>query len=518
MMIRMQKLRRRFRHALLMFVGVGLLLHMAATGLAQDAAAPEAGATAKAVEPAKKPKKAASLPAGPAAKDGGEGDKGDAAKVKVLEGTSQVAVLTVYENIMGGVEEYIVRSIDRAERENYGLLVILLDTPGGSLDDTQAIVKRMLAARVPIAVHVSPKGAHAGSAGTFITMAGHIASMAPGTRIGAAHPVMMALIPDMGGDDEKKSKEQKDKEARQAEIMNQKVTNDTAMFIVSIAKERGRNEEWAEQAVRQSVVATADEALEKKVVDLVVENVDELLAAVDGREVDIDRSTRVKLNTKAAKIEHWDMSLKQKVWTGLADPNLLMLLVLLGMAGVGMEFYHPGMIFPGVTGAICLLLAAISIKILPVSAGGLILILVGIGLMVAEAYVTSYGLLGIAGAGLMVLGGILLIDPSVQPHYLDQKMQVDWSVLIASAVTFGSLFFLIGYFVVKTQRGKIQTGKEGMVDEVGEAKSEVGPSGGKVFVHGEWWEAESVETIAKGAKVVVVEMIDGMKLKVEPKD
>jgi membrane-bound serine protease (ClpP class) len=183
-----------------------------------------------------------------------------------------------------------------------------------------------------------------------------------------------------------------------------------------------------------------------------------------------------------------------------------------------MEFYHPGLIFPGAVGAICLLLAAISIKILPVSVGGLLLVLVGVGLMIAEAYVTSYGLLGIAGAGLMILGGILLIDPSAEPHYMDPNIQVDWSVLIAAAVAFGGMFLAIGYFVVKTQRGKIKTGAEGMVGEVGDARSDVGPEGGKVFVHGEWWSAISADPIAEGGKIEVVELLDGMKLKVKPKD
>ncbi len=442
-------------------------------------------------------------------------DDEEAAPVQVLQGSNRVVVVDAGDIIMGGMGEYLIESIDRAELENYGLLVIEIDTPGGGLDDTQEIVKRMLVSKVPIAVYVTPKGAHAGSAGTFITLAGHVAAMAPGTRIGAAHPVMSALIPDFGGDE--KDEDAKKRKQQQEAIMNEKVTNDAAMFMVSIAKERGRNEEWAEKSVRESAVVTSDEAVKIKVVDLEVETLTELLEMIDGREVQIDRKTRVKLNTRGATIDRWKMSLKQRVWNGLANPNVLMLLILIGLGGIAMEFYHPGMIFPGVAGAICLLLAAISIKILPVSAGGVLLVLVGIGLMVAEAYVSSFGLLAIAGAGLLVLGGIFLIDPSNQPHYLDPKMQVDWSVLITAAVTMAGLFVLIGYFVVRTQRGRIRTGAEGMKGEIGEARSDIGPEDGKVFVRGEYWSAVSAEPIEKGAKVVIVK-VEGMGLTVKKKD
>ncbi len=430
------------------------------------------------------------------------------------QGSSKVAVIEIADEIItGGVEEYIVSSIDRAERENYGLLVLVLDTPGGLVEDTQHIVKRMLTSTVPIVVYVSPPGSRAGSAGTFITLAGHVAVMAPTTRLGAAHPIEMPIVPDMGG--KEKDKEEAKKKASQDAIHMEKITNDTAMFIVSIAKERGRNVHWAENAVRKSVVATADEAVKNNIVDFISTDLTDLLDKLDGRFIRLNGKNCVHVHTSNAKIDRWGMSLKQKVWTGLGNPNLLMLLVLLGLGGIAMEFYHPGMILPGAVGALALLLAAISMKILPVSVGGLVLVLVGVGLMVAEAYVVSYGLLGLAGAGLMILGGILLIDPSTQPHYLDPAMQVDWTVLIGTAATFAVLFILVGYFVVRTQRGKIKTGSEGMKGETGEARSDFVGGKGKVFSHGEYWNAVCDEEIKKGDSVVIEEVLEGMRVRVK---
>ncbi len=494
-MRRMRRWGRRLRGAAL--VGIFAWLGLAALAAGQDAA------------PAADPAAAKEAAAGDAA----AGEEQEAPEVRQLPARVAVLDLTGEMVIMGGVEEYVIESIARAEREDLGLVLIELDTPGGAVADTQAIVKAMLASRVPVAVYVTPKGAHAGSAGTFITMAGHVAAMAPGTRIGAAHPVQMQMVPDMGGEQQK---EQTEEQKQQKQIMREKTTNDVVGFIVSIAKQRGRNAEWAEKAVRESLVATEDEALEKNVIDLVAEDLDELLAEIHGREVQLDNNTRVLLQTRGAEIARWDMSLKQKVWTALANPNLLMILILLGLGGLAMEFYHPGLILPGGVGVICLLLAGISLKILPVDIGGLLLVLVGIGLMVAEAFVTSYGLLALAGAGLFVLGGILLVDPSSQPHYLDPDMQVDWSVLLPAAIAFAGMFILVGYFVVRTQRGKVRTGAEGMVGERGEARSDIGPDGGKVFVHGEWWSAVSEAPIAKGARVEVIGLRPGMKLEVKP--
>ncbi|HOX42762.1 MAG TPA: nodulation protein NfeD [Myxococcota bacterium] len=433
-------------------------------------------------------------------------------------GTGKVAVIRVDGAILGGAEEYVVRSIERAEREGHAALVVELDTPGGGLEDTEDIVKRMLSARVPVVVFVAPKGAQAASAGTFITMAGHVAVMSPGTRIGAAHPVMMNFMPSLPGDgDKKEDEEQKKRRETQEDIMNMKVTNDTVAFATSIAKERGRNAEWAEKAVRDAVSITADEAVTLDVVDFLAEDLQDLLDKLEGREVRLDTRTTTTLHTKGAAVERWAPTLKQRLLSGLANPDLLWLLFLIGLGGLAMEFYHPGMIFPGVVGGLCLLLALVSMQILPINVGGLLLVLVGIGLFVAEVLVGAFGLLAVGGAVLLVLGGILLVDPADAPHYMDPTMQVDLSVLIPTALLLGLLFVGIGYFIVRSQRRKIRTGSEGMVGDVGEARTDIGPQGGRAFVHGEWWAAISAEPIPKGSKIEIVR-VDGLVAHVKLKN
>jgi membrane-bound serine protease (ClpP class) len=339
-----------------------------------------------------------------------------------------------------------------------------------------------------LVVFVTPKGAQAASAGTFITMAAHVAVMAPGSRIGAAHPVMMPMIPG-GGDD--KDKDQDDGKKR--DYMMEKVENDTVSFVVAIAKQRGRNQEWAEKSVRESVSITSDVAVREQVVDLEAEDLADLLEKIDGREVKIDDKTTVRLKTKGAAIVRQKMSLKQRLLNFLANPNILMILLALGALGIMIEFYHPGSIFPGVVGAICLLLAFTSMQILPVNWGGLLLLLVGIGLFIAEVYVTSYGMLGLGGAVCFLVGGIILVDPSSEPHYLDPTLSVDWSVLIPLVVVMAVICILIGYFVVRAQRSKIETGMEGMQGTVGEARSDITAEEGKVFIRGEHWKVVRVE-------------------------
>jgi len=447
----------------------------------------------------------ASLAAPPPADDTG----GEAAR-------PVVAVVTVHGGIFLGTAEYLTDAMERAASEHITALVIEMDTPGGALDETQDIVKGILSATLPVVVFVSPKGAQAASAGTFITMAGHVAAMAPGTRIGAAHPVMLGGLPGLpgGGNDKKDEQQQKQK---QQDIMQEKVTNDTVSFIRSIARERGRNEQWAEKAVRESASITADEAVQLKVIDLVAEDLDDLLKKIDGRQVKLGRERTVTLHTTGARVERWGKSLKQKLLGALAHPNLLYLLFLIGLGGIAMEFYHPGLIVPGAVGGLCLLLALISMQVLPVSIGGLLLVLAGVGLLIAEAFVTSYGMLAIGGSILLLLGGIMLVDPASQPHYLDPTLSVDWSVMIPTVVMLALGIVFIGYKVIRTQRRRIETGMEGMVGLEGQARSDINSEGGQVFVRGEHWRAVSTQPIAKGAKVVV-ERAEGLLLHVKGKN
>jgi len=439
-------------------------------------------------------------------------------ELKVEELSGPVAKIRIEGGIFLGTADYLRDAIGRAEQEGFVCLLVELDTPGGALDETQEMVKAMLSAEVPVVVFVAPKGAQAASAGTFITMAGHVAAMAPGTRIGAAHVVMMSMIPSgVGGGDE--SAEEKRKRGDQQAIMNEKVTNDTVAFIQSIAKERGRNATWAEKAVRESVSITADEALDEDVIDLVAENEGDLLEQLDGRVVQLSKKRAVRLKTNGAEIRRFEKSLKQRLLGGLAHPNLLFILFLLGLGGIAMEFYHPGMIVPGAVGAICLLLALISMQLLPVSWGGLLLVLAGLGLIIGEVYVTSYGLLGAGGAILMLLGGIMIIDPASQPHYMDPNLKVDWSVLIPTVLVLVGSFMFVGYMVVRNQRKKIRTGAEGMEGELGRVRSEVTPEGGRIFVRGEIWSARCEEgSIPEGGQVEVLKLEEGLILRVKVKN
>ncbi|NMB76277.1 MAG: nodulation protein NfeD [Myxococcales bacterium] len=427
------------------------------------------------------------------------------------EGGGGVDVVTIDGTINSGSAGYLLSAIEQAEADGAECLVVELDTPGGALKDTEDMVKRMLSAKVPVVVFVWPKAAQAASAGTFITMAAHVAVMAPGTRIGAAHPVSLPLFPGQGDEDQNK----KPAEGEQKDIMMEKVENDTVSLILGIAKERGRNEKWAEDAVRKSFSITADVALAEKVIDLIAEDLPDLLEKIDGREVRLAKDRTVTLKTRGARVRRIEMSLKQKLLNFLADPNILMVLFSLGGLGILMEFYHPGTIFPGAVGAVCLLLAFTSMQVIPIRAGGLLLMLVGIGLFVAEVYVSAYGLLGIAGAVLFALGGVLLVDPASQknPYYIEPGFSVDLSVILPLTIAVAAIFLYIGYFVIRAQRRRIVTGEEGMLGLTGEARSEVNSREGRVFVRGEIWMARAAEPIPAGSKVRVVK-IEGLLLHV----
>jgi membrane-bound serine protease (ClpP class) len=311
--------------------------------------------------------------------------------------------------------------------------------------------------------------------------------MAPGTNIGAAHPVA-------GSGQEVKG------------VMGEKIENFTASFGETIAQKRGRNTKWAIQAVRKSVSITEKEALKQNVIDIVAANLDELLRQADGRKVDLD-GKEVVLSVKDARVERFDMSLKQKILDKLSHPNIAYLLMMAGILGLYMEFSHPGVIFPGVAGAIALLLAFISLQILPINYGGLILIFLGISLLIAEAFVPSFGVLGVGGGISLMLGSLLLFDTE------SSDLTLDRSIVFAAVGTLSAYMLIIGYLVVRTQKKKATLGLDGMVGEIGEVKVALNPSG-KIFVHGEYWSAEAEDQVAVGEKVRVVGF-DGMRLKVE---
>jgi membrane-bound serine protease (ClpP class) len=400
--------------------------------------------------------------------------------------TPHVDLITIDGSINPAVDDFIRESIVRSKSNGAAALIIQLDTPGGLLTSTRTIVKELLGAPVPVIVYVAPSGAGAGSAGVFITMAAHIAAMAPGTNIGAAHPVA-------GGGQEVKG------------VMGEKIENFTASFSESIAQQRGRNAEWAIQAVRKSVSITEKEALRIKVIDVVAKDINDLLEQAHGRKVDIDGSKH-ELSVKGARIERHEMSLKQKVLNTIADPNIAYLLMMAGILGLYMEFAHPGVIFPGVAGAICLLLAFASLQLLPINYAGLGLIILGIGLLVGEAFAPSFGVLGVGGLISLTLGSFFLFDTE------GSDLIVDRSIIFTAVATLGSFVLAVSYLVFRSQQSKPTLGIAGLIGEIGEVRGKLSPSG-KIFVHGEHWNAQADSEIDVGEKVEVVG-IEGMVLKV----
>ena len=400
--------------------------------------------------------------------------------------TPHVDLITIDGSINPAVDDFIRESIVRSKSNGAAALIIQLDTPGGLLTSTRTIVKELLGAPVPVIVYVAPSGAGAGSAGVFITMAAHIAAMAPGTNIGAAHPVA-------GGGQEVKG------------VMGEKIENFTASFSESIAQKRGRNTEWAIQAERKSVAITEKEALKIKVIDIVAKDISDLLEQAHGRKVDIDGSKH-ELSVKGARIERHEMSLKQKVLNTIADPNIAYLLMMAGLLGLYMEFAHPGVIFPGVAGAICLLLAFASLQLLPINYAGLGLIILGIGLLVGEAFAPSFGVLGVGGIISLTLGSFFLFDTE------GSDLIVDRSIIFTAVATLGSFVLVVSYLVFRSQQSKPTLGIAGLIGEIGEVRGKLSPSG-KIFVHGEYWNAQADSEIDVGEKVEVVG-IEGMVLKV----
>jgi len=397
-----------------------------------------------------------------------------------------VDVIVIDGTINPAVDDFIRESIGRAKLNRAQALVIQLDTPGGLLTSTRTIVKEILGAPVPVIVYVSPSGAGAGSAGVFVTMSGHIAAMAPGTNIGAAHPVS-------GGGQEVKG------------VMGEKIENFTASFSESIAQQRGRNTEWAVQAVRKSVSITEREALKKNVIDIVAKDIDDLLRQADGRKVELEGRPHT-LALKGVRIVRYEMSLKQRIINAIADPNIAYLFMMAGILGLYMEFSHPGVFFPGVAGAICLLLALASFQLLPINYTGLVLMLLGVALLVGEAFFPSFGVLGVGGIIAMALGSLLLFDTQ------GSDFGVDRPIVFTAVGTLGAFVLAVSYLVFRSQKSRPTLGLEGLLGEVGEVRGKLNPAG-KIFVHGEYWNAQADAEIDIGEKVKVVGY-DGMCLKV----
>ena len=384
--------------------------------------------------------------------------------------------------------EYISKYIDEAYEDKAECIIIELDTPGGLDASMRKIIKRMLSSEVPVIVYVYPSGSRAASAGVFITLAANVAVMAPGTNIGAAHPVSIGSPIDTSS------------------VMNDKIVNDAVAFIKTIAEKRGKNAVWAEKAVRESVSITEREALKNNVIDFVCPSPDSLLKLIDGKELETVFGKK-KIDTKNAKIVEYTKNWRYKLLDIISDPNVAYILMMLGIYGIFFELYSPGTVLPGVVGAICLILAFFAFQTLPINLAGLLLILLAIILFILEIKITSYGLLTMSGIISLTLGSVMLIK-SPFPF-----LQISWKVILP-VVIFTVAFFLFSvYMVVESQRKKPVTGKEGLIGEIGVANTPIDPIG-EVFVHGEIWYAESDEKIEKGDKIEILS-VDGMKLKVK---
>jgi membrane-bound serine protease (ClpP class) len=398
----------------------------------------------------------------------------------------EVLVITVDGVINPVASEYIEKSIGRANRTHAEALVIELDTPGGLDTSMRKIVKAIIGSAVPVVVYVSPSGARDASAGVFITMAAHVAAMAPGTNIGAAHPVSVG--------------EKLDK------TMAEKVTNDAAAYIRSLAERNGRNAEWAEEAVRKSVSITDSEALKEHVIDIVSSDLNSLLETIDGRTVNTVSGKRV-LRTAGAVIVSQEMGWRDRILNFISDPSVAYMLMLLGFYGLFFEFTNPGTIFPGVAGAIFLILAFYSFQTLPVNYAGLLLIILGLVLFILEIKIVSHGILTIGGIISMVLGSLMLFE-SPAPFFRLSLYLVLPTVLVTA------LFFTITFSLAyRAFRTKPITGREGLIGMEGTAKTDITREGGMVLVQGELWSAYSDELIIKGDKVVVQAVAD-LKMKV----
>jgi len=395
-----------------------------------------------------------------------------------------VYVIKVQSAIQPPVADFIAESITKAEQHNGDALVILLDTPGGLDTSMRDIVKSIMESNIPVIVYVHPSGARAASAGSIILLASHIAAMTPGTNVGAAHPVTIG-------------KAKVDKE------MMDKVVKDAEAYVRSIAAKRGRNIEWAAKSVKESASIPAKDALDKNVVDIVAESMDDLLLEADGRTVETKKG-KVTLKLKGKNKVEIDMPFKYKFLSYLSDPNVAYLLMMIGIYGILFEIYSPGSIFPGVVGGISIILALYAFQTIPITFAGVFLILLGIVFFILELKIISHGVLGVAGIISIVIGSIMLID---LPRSV---FAISWKSIIAVAILSGIFFFGVLSYAIKAQLSKVKTGKEGIIGEAGVALTDVFKDG-KIVVHGEIWNARSDEQINKGDRVVVVS-IEGLML------
>ena len=387
--------------------------------------------------------------------------------------------------------EIVSEAFEQAGEERAAAVVIRLNTPGGLLSATQEIIQRIVASPVPVITYVGPSGGRAASAGFMILMAGDIAAMAPGTNTGAAHPVLL------GG-------------AKMDEVMNQKVENDAAASVRAVTDKRGRNSELAQQAVLESKAFTDGEALDSNLIDLVANDIPTLLSLLNGRTIRRFDGEEQTLALPDAVISPYELTGRQRVLLPLIDPQLAFILLILGALGVYVEFTHPGLIVPGLLGAILVILGLMSLTMLPINWAAAALLLLGLACFVLEATMATGGILAVGGSIAMVLGAVLLIDTGVP------ELSIGWTAAIAVTLPFALISVFLLRLAVTSFRWKVETGPESMIGETGVAKTRISGAG-QVFAHGEWWAARANETIPEGQEVRITR-VDGLVLTVEPSE
>jgi len=411
-----------------------------------------------------------------------------AAAAVAASARAAVLQITVNDMIHPISDEFIGRALAEAQRTHAEALLIELQTPGGLIESTRSIVEKIMTSRVPVIVYVAPAGSRAASAGFFIVEAADIAAMAPGTNTGASHPVILGEKMDP--------------------IMKTKMENDAAALMRSVAAKRGRNVAVAESAVRESKSFTEQEALQQKLIDVIAANVPSLLHAIDGRSVRRYDGTNVVLRVAGKPIEHYEMTLKERLLSTLMDPNIAFLLFALGGLAIFAELNHPGAVLPGVVGVISILLALFALNLLPTRYAALALLLAAFALFALEAKFATHGVLGIGGVVCMIFGALFLVDGPIP------EMRVRFLTAAAVSIPIGLIAVFLMTLVLRARRNRVTTGQEGMIGEIGVARTALGPEG-KVFVHGEIWNAVAKKAIDEGTRVRVAG-VEGLHLIVEP--